>query len=55
MQNFSEGQLLASIRGVGAIYTATGNGVVRFIDAEDIAAVAVEALSQPEFASATCS
>ncbi|WP_205944853.1 ergot alkaloid biosynthesis protein [Pelagibius litoralis] len=51
MQNFSEGQLLAPIRDEGAIYTATDNGRIGFIDAEDIAAVAVEALSQTEFAS----
>ena len=51
MQNFSEGQLLASIRDEGAIYTATGDGRIGFIDAEDIAAVAVEALTQREFAS----
>ena len=51
MQNFSERQHLESIRDEGAIYTATENGRVGFIDAEDIAAVAVKALSQPEFAS----
>ena len=51
MQNFSEGQLLAPIRDEGAIYTATGNGRIAFIDAEDIAAVAVEALTRPECAS----
>lgn len=51
MQNFSEGQHLATIRDEGAIYTATGDGRVGFIDAEDIAAVAVEALSRPQFAS----
>lgn len=51
MQNFSEGQLLAPIRDEGAIYTATDNGRIGFIDAEDIAAVAVEALSQSAFAS----
>ena len=51
MQNFSERQHLASIRDESAIYTAAENGRVGFIDAEDIAAVAVEALSQPEFAS----
>ncbi|MEL6215551.1 MAG: ergot alkaloid biosynthesis protein, partial [Pseudomonadota bacterium] len=51
MQNFSEGQLLAPIRDQGAIHTATGAGRVGFIDAEDIAAVAIEALSQREFAS----
>ena len=51
MQNFSEGQLLAPIRDEGAIYTATGNGRIGFIDAEDIAAVAVEALTRHGFAS----
>ncbi len=51
MQNFSEGQLLAPIRDQGAIHTATGRGRVGFIDAEDIATVAVEALSQNAFAS----
>ncbi len=51
MQNFAEGQLLAPIRDEGAIYTATGNGRIGFIDAEDIAAVAVEALTRREFAS----
>lgn len=51
MQNFSEGQLLAPIRDEGAIYTATGNGRIGFIDAEDIAAVAIEALTQQEFPS----
>ena len=51
MQNFSERQHLESIRDEGAIYTATENGRVGFIDAEDIAAVAAKALSQPEFAS----
>ncbi|WP_390913853.1 ergot alkaloid biosynthesis protein [Pseudosulfitobacter sp. SM2401] len=48
MQNFSEGQLLAPIRDEGALFTATGNGRIGFIDAEDIAAVAVEALTLPE-------
>ena len=51
MQNFSERQHLESIRDEGAIYTATENGRVGFIDAEDIAAVAAKALSQSEFAS----
>lgn len=51
MQNFSEGQLLAPIRDEGAIYTATGDGRIGFIDAEDIAVVAVEALTRPGFAS----
>ncbi len=48
MQNLSEGQLLAPVRDEGAIFTATGDGRIGFIDAEDIAAVAVEALTQPE-------
>lgn len=52
MQNFSEGQLLAPIRDHGAIYTATNSGRVGFIDAEDIAAVAVEALIRQDFVSA---
>ena len=51
MQNFSEGQLLAPIRDESTIYTATDNGRIAFIDTEDIAAVAVEALSQTEFVS----
>ena len=51
MQNFSGRQHLASIRDESAICTAAGNGRVGFIDAGDIAAVAVEALSRPEFAS----
>ena len=51
MQNFSEGQLRAPIRDEGAIYTATGNGRIGFIDAEDIAAVAVKALTLREFTS----
>ncbi|WP_299737110.1 ergot alkaloid biosynthesis protein [uncultured Roseobacter sp.] len=51
MQNFSEGQLLAPIRDHGTIATATQNGRVGFVDAEDIAAVAVEALSRSQFAS----
>lgn len=48
MQNFSDGQHLATIRDEGAIYTATDEGRIGFIDAEDIAAVAVEALTQAE-------
>lgn len=46
MQNFSEQQHLPTIRGEGAIYSATGDGRVPFIDAEDIAAVAAEALTR---------
>ena len=49
MQNFSEAQHLAAIRDEGRIYTAAGDGRVPFIDAEDIAAVAVEALTAPGF------
>ncbi len=50
MQNFSDGQHLPTIRGEGAIYSATGDGRVPFIDAEDIAAVAARALTDPGFA-----
>ena len=49
MQNFSEQQHLPTIREEGAIYSATGKGRVAFIDAEDIAAVAVRALTDPAF------
>lgn len=49
MQNFSEQQHLQTIREEGAIYSATGDGRVPFIDIGDIAAVAVEALVQPDF------
>jgi uncharacterized protein YbjT (DUF2867 family) len=45
MQNFSEGQHLATIRDEGAIYSATGDGRVPFIDAQDIAAAAFAALT----------
>jgi ergot alkaloid biosynthesis protein len=51
MQNFSEQQHLPTILADGAIYSATTDGRVSFIDAEDIAAVAVVALTQPGFAS----
>lgn len=50
MQNFSEQQHLPTILAEDAIYSATGNGRVGFIDAEDIAAVAVEALTDASFA-----
>lgn len=50
MQNFSEQQHRPTILAEDAIYSATQNGRVGFIDAEDIAAVAVEALTDPEFA-----
>ncbi|MGI0119951.1 ergot alkaloid biosynthesis protein [Zooshikella sp. RANM57] len=44
MQNFSEQQHLPTIRNEGCIYSATCNGRVPFIDVDDIAKVAVEAL-----------
>lgn len=47
MQNFTEHQHAHTIREAGAIYSATGDGRVTFIDAEDIAAVAAEALAGP--------
>ncbi len=49
MQNFSEHQHVETIRREGRIYSATEDGRVPFIDAADIAAVAVEALVDPEF------
>lgn len=45
MQNFSEQQHLPTIRQEGDIYSATGAGRVGFIDAHDIAEVAVAALT----------
>ena len=45
LQNFSEQQHLHTIRKDNAIYTATGEGRVPFIDAADIAAVAAVALT----------
>ncbi|WP_405166866.1 NAD(P)H-binding protein [Nocardia sp. NBC_01499] len=48
MQNFVGGRPLAvGIRATGEIVTATGDGRVAFVDAEDIAAVAVRALLDP--------
>lgn len=44
MQNFSEQQHLPTIRDEGAIYSATGDGRVPFIHADDIAAVGAAAL-----------
>lgn len=44
MQNLSELQHLPTIRDEHAIYSATGEGRVAFIDADDIAAVAAVAL-----------
>jgi uncharacterized protein YbjT (DUF2867 family) len=46
MQNFTT-QHLRSILDEGCVYSATRNGRVAFIDAADIAAVAVEALTNP--------
>lgn len=51
MQNFSEQQHLPAIVDEDAIYSATGEGRVGFIDAEDIAAVAAVALTAPGFES----
>lgn len=48
MQNFSEQQHLPTIVGEDAIYSATGDGRIGFIDAEDIAAVAAVALTAPD-------
>jgi ergot alkaloid biosynthesis protein len=48
MQNFSEGQHLATIRDQGVIQSATEDGRVPFINADDIAASAVAALTAPE-------
>ncbi|MBM3604606.1 MAG: ergot alkaloid biosynthesis protein [Alphaproteobacteria bacterium] len=45
MQNFSEGPPAVTIREEGIIYSATGDGRVGFIDADDIAATAVAALT----------
>ena len=50
MQNFTT-QHLPSILHEGCLYSATGDGRVPFIDAADIAAVAVEALTDPALAS----
>ena len=51
MQNFSEQQHLPTIVGDGAIFSATGDGRIGFIDADDIAAVASIALTAPDFLS----
>jgi ergot alkaloid biosynthesis protein len=45
MQNFTEGQHIGSIQGESAIYSAAGDGRVAFVNAEDIAAGAVAALT----------
>ncbi|MBU7314915.1 NmrA family NAD(P)-binding protein [Paenibacillus oleatilyticus] len=44
MQNFTEGQHGVTIKRDGIIVTATGNGRVGFVDADDIAEVGVRAL-----------
>lgn len=49
MQNFSEQQHVGTIRKESAVYSAAGDGPVPFIDAGDIAAVAAEALTKPDF------
>ena len=46
MQNFSEGQHLASIRDENAIYSAAEDGRVPFISADDIAEAALTALTR---------
>lgn len=48
MQNFSEAQHLHTICGEGAIFSATGEGRIAFVDADDIAAAAEAALLAPE-------
>lgn len=48
MQNFSHGQHLASLLDESAIYTATQNGRIGFIDAEDIANCAAVLLTMSE-------
>lgn len=45
MQNFSDGPHAGTIREEGTIYSTTGQGRVGFIDADDIAASAVAALT----------
>ena len=49
MQNFSEGQHLASIRDEDRIYSAAENGRVPFVSADDIAAAALAALTRERF------
>jgi uncharacterized protein YbjT (DUF2867 family) len=48
-QNFSEGFLLPGILQANVIVSAGGDGAVALIDADDIAAVAVEALTGGDF------
>ena len=51
-QNFSESFMLPGVR-QGTVVSATGTGAVAFIDADNIAAVAAAALTEPGHASAT--
>ncbi|HEY6033408.1 MAG TPA: NAD(P)H-binding protein [Kofleriaceae bacterium] len=51
-QNFTEGFLAPGVH-QGVVVSATGDGAAAFIDADDIAAVAVEALLDPAHAGAT--
>ncbi|WP_337916452.1 NmrA family NAD(P)-binding protein [Paenibacillus sp. 23TSA30-6] len=44
MQNFTEGQHVSTIKNTGTIYSATGEGRVGFVSADDIAEVGVRAL-----------
>ncbi|MEK8128824.1 NmrA family NAD(P)-binding protein [Paenibacillus filicis] len=48
MQNFTEGQHAATIRDGGKIVTATGEGRVAFVDADDIGEVGVRALTDEQ-------
>lgn len=48
MQNFTAGHLVGDSARAGRIVTATGDARVAFVDAGDIAAVAVRALLDPE-------
>jgi uncharacterized protein YbjT (DUF2867 family) len=52
-QNFSEGFLLPGILAAGLIASAAGDGKVAAADADDIAAVAAAALTEPGHAGAT--
>lgn len=47
MQIFSAGSLLADIRSTGGIHVPGGDAKISYIDARDIAAVAVAALTEP--------
>jgi uncharacterized protein YbjT (DUF2867 family) len=52
-QNFSEGFLLPGILQAGTVASAAGDGKVAAVDADDIAAVAAVALTEPGHAGAT--